>query len=154
MVERRRLRDSKLGRNRQDEAPIPLVIERWRGSASGRSRAVALPHLGWVVANASDESKSLRQQIDSTLAILDARLGEIGSSRSQLLSVQVYLSTIKAKPQFDAAWERWIGPNPEHWPQRACVGVALSGGLLVEVVAVAVRSRAVLATKRGNRRSR
>jgi len=126
---------------------MPVVIERWRGSASGRSRAVALPHLGWVVANASDESKSLRQQVDSTLANLDARLGEIGSSRSQLLSVQVFLSSIKAKAQFDAAWERWIGPNPQDWPQRACVGVALSGGLLVEVVAVAVRSPAALTSE-------
>jgi enamine deaminase RidA (YjgF/YER057c/UK114 family) len=133
--------------NARQPAPAGPVIERWAGSASGRSRATAIQQIGWVVANASDASTPLRQQIKSTLANLDTRLAEIGSSRSKVLSVQVFLSTIKAKPEFDAAWERWIGPDPEAWPQRACVGVELSGGLLVEVVAVAVRGQARPATE-------
>jgi hypothetical protein len=50
------------------------------------------------------------------------------------------MSALTDKPQFDAAWEPWIGANPAHWPQRVCVGVALSGGLRLELAAVALRS--------------
>src|SRR5690348_18249783 len=113
------------------------MIERLPGRSRGRSAATAYSELAWVVANARDETASLTTQIDDTLAALDERLRQIGSSRKMLLSVQIFLAAISDKPAFDAAWEEWIGADPDHWPQRACVGVSLAGGLLVEVVAVA-----------------
>ncbi|HFQ4854238.1 TPA: RidA family protein, partial [Vibrio vulnificus] len=33
----------------------------------------------------------------------------------------------------------WLGENPEHWPQRACLGVTLEGDVLIEVTVTAVR---------------
>ena len=116
------------------------MIERWPGTVDGRSRAVTHQQLGWIVATASDATAPLAVQIESTLDNLDLRLHEIGSSRLTLLSVQVFLSALTDKPQFDEAWEPWIGANPAHWPQRVCVGVALSGGLRIELAAVALRS--------------
>ena len=37
----------------------------------------------------------------------------------------------------DEVWNAWIGPD--NWPQRACVGVQLAPGDLVEIVVVAAR---------------
>jgi enamine deaminase RidA (YjgF/YER057c/UK114 family) len=116
------------------------MIERLLGRSRGRSPATAYGQLAWIVANASDETAPLAEQIDGALTALDERLQQVGSSRQMLLSVQVFLAAISDKPTFDAAWERWIGADPEHWPQRACVGVALTGGLLVELVAVVARA--------------
>lgn len=43
------------------------------------------------------------------------------------------------KPKMDKVWCEWLGENPEHWPQRACLGVALEGDVLIEVTVTAVR---------------
>lgn len=39
----------------------------------------------------------------------------------------------------DRIWCDWMGPDPRNWPQRACLGVDLEGGTLIEVTATAVR---------------
>ena len=43
------------------------------------------------------------------------------------------------KPEMDEVWNAWIGPNPDHWPQRACVGAALADGCLVEIILLAAK---------------
>ena len=30
----------------------------------------------------------------------------------------------------DKVWTNWLDSNPEHWPQRACLGVDLEGDVL------------------------
>ena len=72
-----------------------------------------------------------------SLAALEAHLLEAGSSRSRLLSIQVLLADIADRPEFDRHWLAWIGPDPDHWPQRACYQAALAPGLLIELIAVA-----------------
>ena len=59
------------------------------------------------------------------------------SSRSRLLSLQVLLADMAQRPEFDRHWLAWIGDDPAHWPQRACVQAALAPGLLIELIAVA-----------------
>jgi enamine deaminase RidA (YjgF/YER057c/UK114 family) len=46
---------------------------------------------------------------------------------------------MKNKSKMDEVWKSWIGENPEHWPQRACLGVELPENVLVEITAVAVK---------------
>jgi len=43
------------------------------------------------------------------------------------------------KSLMDNVWKHWLGSNPEHWPQRACLGVQLEGDVLIEVTVTAVR---------------
>jgi enamine deaminase RidA (YjgF/YER057c/UK114 family) len=69
--------------------------------------------------------------------MLDEHLTMTGSARTHLLTLQVMLTDISNRNAFDTLWMEWIGPNPEHWPQRACFQAALAPGLLVELVAVA-----------------
>jgi enamine deaminase RidA (YjgF/YER057c/UK114 family) len=116
-----------------------MNIDRWPGSAAGRSRASGYDGLLWLVANATDPGADFRTQVGQTLAALDGALRGAGSGRSRLLSVQVLLADIGAKPVFDELWQAWIGPDPAAWPQRSCFQVVLTPGLLVEITAVAAR---------------
>jgi enamine deaminase RidA (YjgF/YER057c/UK114 family) len=120
--------------------PDPTKIERWRGSAVGRSRMVAFGELVWAVSNACTPGADFEAQAVETLQRLDQALREAGSDRGRLLSVQVILVDISMRDAFDALWQAWLGPDPEHWPQRAVHGGALAPGLLLEVMATAARS--------------
>lgn len=112
---------------------------RWPSAAGGRSRVVARGAQVFAVANASDASLDFAGQLSQTLAMLDAHLLHVGSSRASLLSVQIFLADMRHKAQLDAAWREWIGSDSSVWPQRAVVGAQLDGGLQVEVVAQAFR---------------
>ena len=119
-----------------------MSIERWPASAPGRSRTVAHGGLVWTVANATDPAAApdFPAQVTQTLAALDANLAEAGTGRDRLLSVQVLLASLAMKSAFDELWVAWIGPDPAHWPQRACVEGKPAPGLLIEIAAVAARS--------------
>ncbi len=112
-------------------------IQRWPGSAVGRSLAVAYGGLVWTVANAADASADFETQVVQSLQMLDGHLAKAGSARTHLLSLQVMLADIAQRNAFDVLWREWIGPKPEHWPQRACFQAALAPGLLLELVVVA-----------------
>lgn len=113
------------------------MIERWPIDGRGRSRTVACGGLVWTVANATDAAADFETQVTQSLQVLDAHLQEAGSARTQLLSLQVILADIANRAAFDRQWQAWIGPDPAHWPQRACFQSGLAAGLQVELVAVA-----------------
>ena len=119
-----------------------MHIERWRGNSSGRSQIVVYANTVWTVATAADASADFEAQVTDSLHMLEAHLKEAGSRRTHLLSLQVLLTDIQNRPSFDRIWQDWIGPNPEHWPQRACYQAALAPGLLVELIAVAALASA------------
>ena len=100
-----------------------------------RSRAVAYQGVATTVATATVKSSSVFEQSRDTLANVDSQLAEIGTDKSRVLSVTVYLSRIEDKPEFNRAWDEWV--DPENLPMRACVGVDLEGSDLVEVVVTA-----------------
>ncbi|MBI2769971.1 MAG: hypothetical protein HYX47_10135 [Burkholderiales bacterium] len=114
-----------------------MTIQRWPGGGPGRSRTVALGGLVWTVANASDSAADFGEQVAQSLAMLEQHLVEGGSARTHMLSLQVMLADIAQRGEFGALWRAWIGPDPQHWPQRACFQAALAPGLLVELVVTA-----------------
>jgi enamine deaminase RidA (YjgF/YER057c/UK114 family) len=120
-----------------------MQVERWASSGKGRSRTVAYGNLIWTVANASDPAADFETQVAQSLAMLESHLEQAGSARTHLLSLQVILADIGNRNAFDSAWQRWIGVNPEHWPQRACFQSGLAPGLQVELVAVAAPATAL-----------
>ena len=120
-----------------------MQVERWSTSSKGRSRTVMYGGICWTVANATDTSADFKEQAAQSLRMLESHLVEAGSARSHLLSVQVILADISNRSDFDSLWQEWIGPNPKHWPQRACFQSLLAPGLLIELVAVGAPSSAV-----------
>lgn len=116
-------------------------IERWRSQAACRSHTVATSGLIWTVSNALTPGAPLEVQIQETFAFLDNSLRQAGSSKQQLLSVQVVLADMRDRDAFDELWCAWIGPDPQHWPQRAVYGAQLAPGLSVELIATATRGQ-------------
>lgn len=115
-------------------------IRRLRGSATGRNRGSVYRDLVWTVATAADREQGVGGQTQQCLAALDKSLAEGGSNRTRILSAQIFLADMATKSQMDEVWNAWIGPNPEHWPQRACVGAPLADGCLVEIILLAAKS--------------
>jgi enamine deaminase RidA (YjgF/YER057c/UK114 family) len=118
-----------------------MEIKRWPGTAQGRNRAVAYGDLVWTVATATDASADFPTQAAQSLQMLQSHLALAGSAPTHLLSLQVMLTDIANRSAFDVLWQDWIGPDPAHWPQRACFQAALAPGLLIELVAVAAPAK-------------
>jgi enamine deaminase RidA (YjgF/YER057c/UK114 family) len=118
-------------------APTHADIERWSGTATGRNRVVAYGGVIWTVANAMDRTAPFAAQVAQTLAMLDANLALAGSARTHLVSLQVILTDIAKRDEFETQWSPWIGADAAYWPQRACYESGLAPGLLIELVVVA-----------------
>ncbi|WP_019028623.1 RidA family protein [Colwellia piezophila] len=115
------------------------MIERKPGIYDGRNKSSAYKDLVWTVATSSNTSVGIEQQTLFTLATIEKNLAELGSDKSRIVSAQIYIANMTEKPLMDAVWQNWLGDNPQHWPQRACLGVNLEGEVLIEVTVTAVR---------------
>ena len=116
------------------------MIERIRGPYSpGISKSSAYRDLLWIVATATDEDLDLAGQTAQALELIENSLAELGSDKTRIVSAQVFLANMDEKPIMHELWRAWIGGNPAHWPQRACLGVELEGKCLVEITVTAVR---------------
>jgi len=103
---------------------------------NGRCSAVVSDGLVYAVATDPVCAVGIADQTRNTLQDLERLLVAAGSGKPGLLQATVYLSDVTEKPAMDTVWREWIGPA-ENWPQRACVGVDLDAGYLIEVVVVA-----------------
>ncbi len=104
------------------------VTRRW-------SDAVVHNGVAHFVEVADDPSQDIRGQVAQVLAQMDARLAVVGSDRTRLLQVTIYVADLKDGVILNSLWDDWI---PEgHAPARACIQVGLSPGYLVEMVIVA-----------------
>ncbi|MCF2856956.1 RidA family protein [Pseudoalteromonas sp. SMS1] len=117
-----------------------MMIERKRGIHAGRNKSSAYKDLVWTVATSSNTHVGIEEQTHHTLNTIQENLAELGSDKSQIVSAQVYIANMADKPVMDEVWKAWLGPNPEHWPQRACLGVDLEGNVLIEVTVTAIRT--------------
>ncbi|MCC8965352.1 hypothetical protein H8A95_24305 [Bradyrhizobium sp. Pear76] len=114
-------------------------IDRAPGVAPGRSSGSAYGNLIWAVATSDDKTLDLDGQIAAAFAKIERVLGHFNTDKRYLVSANIFLSNLDNKKEFDVAWKGWVGDNPEHWPQRACIGATLSPGTLVEISVVAAR---------------
>ncbi len=106
---------------------------------SGRRMSQAVVHNDTVyiagqVASTADASVEI--QTAEVLAKIDALLAQAGSSKSNLLAVNVFLPNIADFDAMNSVYDKWLDPaNP---PARACVEARLAdSNLRVEMTAVA-----------------
>lgn len=111
-------------------------MKRFPAGRQGRCGAVVSAGLVYAVATDPVCAEGIAEQTRNTLQDLERTLIEAGSGRPGLLQATVYLSDIANKPEMDLVWCDWVGPE-ENWPQRACIGVQLEEGYLIEVVVIA-----------------
>jgi enamine deaminase RidA (YjgF/YER057c/UK114 family) len=114
-------------------------IQRSPGVADGRSSGSGFGPLVWAVATSDDKTLDFQDQALRCFSKIDRVLGELGTEKRFLLSVTVYLSSIGNKDLLDQSWNAWVGSNPQHWPQRACIEAVLSRGTLIEISVIAAR---------------
>jgi enamine deaminase RidA (YjgF/YER057c/UK114 family) len=104
------------------------VSQRW-------SEIVVHNSVAYWVEVADDSSQDVRGQVAQVLAQIDATLARIGSDRSRLLMIQIYLADLADAPVINEVWDAW---TPEgNAPVRACVQAGLSGEYRVEMVVTA-----------------
>ena len=111
------------------------MITRLSGSVATRSRAVVANGIGNAGAVSPDKTPSLYEQTKRALAAIDKSLADAGTDKSRILTATVYITDMSRKEDMNRAWDEWVArDNP---PMRACIGVALEGQDLVEVLVTA-----------------
>ncbi|MCY1745037.1 RidA family protein [Ensifer sp. SL37] len=85
-----------------------------------------------------DESLDMAGQTREILAKIDGYLVEARTDKTKLLTATIFVTDLGKKPEMDAVWKAWIGP--EDLPTRATVGVGdLGGDTMIEVVVSAFK---------------
>ena len=88
------------------------------------SGAVVHGGLVWLAGQVPDDtSGDAEAQTADVLRQIDALLAEAGTSKGQLLSVQVVLADIADAPAMNRAWDAWLDPSAK--PARMTIQAAL-----------------------------
>ncbi|MGH7364885.1 MAG: RidA family protein [Candidatus Rokuibacteriota bacterium] len=102
------------------------------------SRAVAHGDRVYVCGITGDPVGDVTTQTREALARIDHLLARAGTSKSRLLTAQVWLSDMRLFQAHNLAWNAWV--DPAQPPVRACVQSELfAPGLLVEIMVTAAR---------------
>lgn len=84
----------------------------------------------------TDLEADIETQTSQVLSGIDNVMAELGGSKSDVASVQVWLADIDDIQKMNKVWDAWI--DPAFPPARATCGVKLARtGMRVEMIAVA-----------------
>lgn len=102
-----------------------------------RARAVVHGNTVYLAGQtASDHTLDIAGQTQQVLAKVDEMLEAAGTDKSRLLSVTIWLSTMKNFDAMNAVYDAWTVPG--HVPARACGAMELvRPAILVEIMAIA-----------------
>lgn len=106
-------------------------IQRFGESARWSDVVIYRGEARWVEV-ADDASADVRGQITQVLTQINATLERIGSSRTGLLQVLIFLADLKDGSILNELWDAWVPAG--HLPIRACVQAQLAPGCFVEMV--------------------
>ena len=91
-------------------------------------------YLAGVVAK--DLEKDIKGQTREVLDDIDRLLAKCGSSKSKVLSAQIWVTDIRNRAPMNEIWTAWVDKN--NMPARACVEAKLADPkALVEIMVVA-----------------
>ena len=83
-----------------------------------------------------DPTSTAADQAREIFKSIEDRLASIGSSKSQIAHITIWLAQLHYFDEVTAVWNEWV--DPEHPPVRACAQVALANKeLKVEMIVVA-----------------
>lgn len=83
-----------------------------------------------------DSKDGVQEQTTTTLEKIEELLLSVGSNKSKILSVTIYLKDIGMFDQMNEIWDAWV--DIENPPARACVEAAMARPeLLVEMSVIA-----------------
>jgi enamine deaminase RidA (YjgF/YER057c/UK114 family) len=88
----------------------------------------------WVEV-AEDAAGDARSQISQVLRQIDATLTQVGSDKTRLLEILIFLADLHDAPALNELWDDWVLRDQP--PIRACVQAGLGKGCYVEMVVTA-----------------
>ena len=104
------------------------------------SEGVVHGGLLYTAGQVDNESTDVGEQTTNVLAKIDALLAQVQSSRSQVLSANIWLSDMGTFDDMNRVWEHWIDPNNP--PARATVESRLAAPeYKVEIAVIAVAGK-------------
>lgn len=92
------------------------MIDRVAGIYKGRSKPSAYKDIVFTVATSPNTDVGTQEQTKLALEVISENLQELGSSKEQILSAQVYIANMSEKSKMDEAWRDWIGSDQNNWP--------------------------------------
>ena len=94
-------------------------------------------YLAGIVANKA-AGKSVTEQTQEVLGIIDGHLAKAGSDKSKLLTATIYLTDMKTFAEMNAVWDGWVSAG--NTPARATVEAKLAAApYSVEIMVTAAR---------------
>lgn len=98
-----------------------------------RSRMVKYNGMCFLSGQFSDSDGDITQQTRETLAKIDDLLKRAGTSKSRLLTAQIWLRDMADFADMNKVWDAWI--DPENPPTRCCGQVLMADpDMRIEVV--------------------
>lgn len=98
-----------------------------------RSRMVKYNGMCFLSGQFSDSDGDITQQTQETLAKIDDLLQRAGTSKSRLLTAQIWLRDMADFADMNKVWDAWI--DPENPPTRCCGQVLMADpDMRIEVV--------------------
>ena len=87
---------------------------------------------------ASDSSQDIKGQTKQILDKIDAYLAQAGTSKSNLLTANLWIKDMALFADMNPVWNAWV--DPENPPARACVRADLARPeILVEIMVTAAK---------------
>ncbi len=89
------------------------------------SKAVVHGNIVYLAGQVADKTvgKSVAEQTQEIVGIIDSLLAEAGSDKTKILSATIYLSEIATFPEMNSVWDKWVVQG--HTPARATVEAKL-----------------------------
>ncbi len=85
---------------------------------------------------AKDSNANIKVQTQQVLDKIDSLLAEAGSSKSNILSAQIWLTSMGHFSEMNSVWDAWVSEGDA--PARACIEARLaSPDLLIEIGIIA-----------------
>lgn len=109
------------------------------------SQAVTIGNIAFLAGQVPDDlSADIETQTRQVLAKLDAVVAELGATKSDIASVQVWLADMADFQGMNAVWDDWVQADAP--PARATGGTGLARpGMRVEMIAIVAVPDAVSA---------
>ena len=94
-------------------------------------------YLAGQVANQA-AGKSVTEQTQDILSIIDSLLAEAGTDKSKILTANIWLTDIATFQEMNAVWDAWVSPGNS--PARATVEAKLAAPQFkVEIAVIAAK---------------
>lgn len=89
------------------------------------SKAVVHGNTVYLAGQVADKTvgKSVAEQTQEIVGIIDSLLAEAGSDKTKILSATIYLSEITTFQEMNSVWDKWVVQG--HTPARATVEARL-----------------------------